>query len=478
MKRYLLSFLFFSALAILNKVNAQCTVSQPTIKLNSRASINGVCTLNFDLTFDLPNSNGGNKMQVIHLWRPADYNTALVQGIYGSSNNSVPSVADLNASNTVATLVIDKDLATTQCYNRNGSGACSSTQPTSQQLGKPVLKTINGTTITYTIQNIIVAIPGACLTPITLIADVWSTQSSSLNSVSCLARNKSFYVNDPIITGFKTCSNPRTYSLGITSSTAMTVYYEVYKDNGNGNFEASTDELVYTSGNLSTPVSLANQTYPGSDQAGENSDLWIRVLNTADLSYSTLALFAVECTPLPVAFKSFTATKGTSSVALRWTTATEVNSKGFYVQRYYNGKWDNLMFVATKAEGGNSQSDLNYTYTDNSYLSGTVQYRILQLDLDNKAKFSEIRSISDAIQANHLLVYPNPSTNGIVSIVLNDANATYDIKVLDASGRIVKLYNSVRNTLQISSLPRGQYLAKVINQQSGESKVEKFIILK
>jgi hypothetical protein len=136
------------------------------------------------------------------------------------------------------------------------------------------------------------------------------------------------------------------------------------------------------------------------------------------------------------------------------------------------------MFVASKAEGGNSQSDLNYTFTDNSNLSGTIQYRILQLDMDNKTKFSEIRSISDAFQASRLLVYPNPSTNGIVSIVLNDANASYDIQVLDGSGRIVKLYNSVRNTLQISSLPKGQYLAKVINQQSGESKVEKFIILK
>ncbi len=59
-------------------------------------------------------------------------------------------------------------------------------------------------------------------------------------------------------------------------------------------------------------------------------------------------------TPLPVSFKSFTATKTNGATSLKWTTSTEINNKGFYVQRFYNGQWENIMYVATKAEGGNS----------------------------------------------------------------------------------------------------------------------------
>ena len=180
---------------------------------------------------------------------------------------------------------------------------------------------------------------------------------------------------------------------------------------------------------------------------------------------------------LPVSFKSFNVTKGSTSNAIKWTTATEINNKGFYVQRFYNGAWENVAFVATKAEGGNSSSELNYTFNDIFKFSGIVQYRILQVDIDGKSSFSQIRSLSATIAGGSALVYPNPaSANGVVSIVLANAALNYDIQILDNSGRILKEFFNVRNTQQVSNLPRGQYLARVKERETSQISIEKFIM--
>jgi len=180
---------------------------------------------------------------------------------------------------------------------------------------------------------------------------------------------------------------------------------------------------------------------------------------------------------LPVNFKTFSATRSNSSNSLKWTTSFESNNKGFYVQRFYNGQWTNVAFIASKGEGGFSSEDLNYTYSEVFNFKGVVQYRILQTDIDGRSKLSEIRSLSNGIQVNNVLIYPNPSAvSGSVSIVLADAAATYDIQVLDNAGRVVKEYVSVRNTQQVSSLPKGQYLARVTEKLSGLVSVEKFIM--
>ncbi|HYK55480.1 MAG TPA: T9SS type A sorting domain-containing protein, partial [Flavisolibacter sp.] len=195
-------------------------------------------------------------------------------------------------------------------------------------------------------------------------------------------------------------------------------------------------------------------------------------------NYDNVLLIENSCSStLPVNFKSFTATKTNGATTLKWTTSTEINNKGFYVQRFYNGQWENIMYIATKAEGGNSSADLNYSYDDNFNFKGVAQYRILQVDIDGKSKYSMVRSVSNGSQAGRISVYPNPApSNANVSIVLGDASSTYDIQIVDNSGRIVKEFSAVKNTQQISNLPKGQYLARVKQRESNQVSVEKFIV--
>jgi hypothetical protein len=135
------------------------------------------------------------------------------------------------------------------------------------------------------------------------------------------------------------------------------------------------------------------------------------------------------------------------------------------------------MFVATKAENGNSSSDLNYSANDVFNFKGVVQYRILQVDIDGRSKYSDVRSLSSVSQAGNALVYPNPAaTNGNVSIILADATSSYDIHIIDNAGRIVKQFMAVRGNQQVSGLPRGQYMTRVMDKVTGESSVDKFIV--
>jgi len=118
---------------------------------------------------------------------------------------------------------------------------------------------------------------------------------------------------------------------------------------------------------------------------------------------------------------------------------------------------------------------LNYSFNDVFSFKGAVQYRIQQVDFDGTTKYSQIVSLVNGTTGN-VLIYPNPGVaNGVISIVMPDANSTYAIQILDNTGRMIKEFTSVRNTQQVSSLSRGQYMAR-IKDENGQVMVQKFIV--
>lgn len=495
MKRILLSFLFFSSLALISKVNAQCGVGVPNVtNALPLSSTDDSCRVQFDLSFSMKNNNG-NKTVGIDLWQAISYTPP--------TYSNVPNSTDLSGS--LGSIVIEN--------NVNSSSQVFLTYKTTYPYGSGVhLLKVGSVSRTYdaavdsfyfNIKDIVIAVKknndGTC--PVSLLSvkgNVWSTNSNSTSantSVQCFSSIQ-FSLGDPIISNvFLNCLKPRTlnFTIETTSTTGITVEYKIFKDdnnfiNGDRVFNSSSDIDVTLSG--TQPITdlrsdnpyTANSVGVQSTTPSTSADAYWLVVYYTDITGETFSVSKIsnECASeiiLPVSFKAFTATKGNASTSLKWTTASESNSKGFYVQRFYNGQWTTLGFVATKAENGNSGSELNYTYTDVFNAKGVTQYRIMQIDIDGKAKYSEIRSISNGSQAGNVLVYPNPATvNRNLSIVLANAGSLYDIQIVDAAGRIVKEYNSVRSTQQVSGLSKGQYLARVIERESGQVSVEKFIM--
>ncbi len=129
----------------------------------------------------------------------------------------------------------------------------------------------------------------------------------------------------------------------------------------------------------------------------------------------------VELVPnqVPVELVSFTAQVSGSNVLLHWRTATEINNKGFEVQKLQDCKisrlqdWEDIGFV-----GGNGSTLEKHTYTfsDNNVKPGTYQYRLKQIDFDGSFKYSEVAEAEVTPPGGFSLEqnYPNPfnpSTN-------------------------------------------------------------------
>ena len=183
--------------------------------------------------------------------------------------------------------------------------------------------------------------------------------------------------------------------------------------------------------------------------------------------------------PLPVKFASFNATRSNSNVLLKWETASEQNNSGFAVERNINGSWEQVAFVASQAVNGNSEATLSYQYIDLNNTKGITQYRIKQVDIDAKSKYSEIRSVRGDGQLGKTIVYPNPTNDGKVNVVFEDGNVSRDISVSDMSGRTVKQLRGItNNNITIENLTPGMYSLRIVIPSTGEQSVEKIVVNK
>ena len=94
----------------------------------------------------------------------------------------------------------------------------------------------------------------------------------------------------------------------------------------------------------------------------------------------------------PVELSSFSASVSNGAVNLSWKTATEVNNKGFNVERSANkSDWSNLAFVQGNQT---STSAIAYSYVDKSVSNaGKYYYRLKQVDNNGSYKYSSIVEI-------------------------------------------------------------------------------------
>ncbi len=101
----------------------------------------------------------------------------------------------------------------------------------------------------------------------------------------------------------------------------------------------------------------------------------------------------ISSQPLPVELNSFTSTVINNTVKLNWTTATEVNSSSFDVEKTTINK-ENWISLSSIKASGNSNSPKNYSFVDRNIISGKYNYRLKMVDNDGTFKYST------AIEAN------------------------------------------------------------------------------
>ena len=186
------------------------------------------------------------------------------------------------------------------------------------------------------------------------------------------------------------------------------------------------------------------------------------------------------CATLPVSLKYFTARRNKTNVQLKWETVIEENNTGFVIERKAgNGDWETVAFVTSKAVNGTSSSPITYEFNDLNTIRGISQYRLKQVDIDGKFVYSPVRSVRGDGQKGKTIVYPNPSNDGKINIVFEDVDVVRDVSVIDMSGRTIRQWKGVtNNNIQVDNLSAGFYTVRIIDTETGEQAVEKFVVNK
>lgn len=134
---------------------------------------------------------------------------------------------------------------------------------------------------------------------------------------------------------------------------------------------------------------------------------------------------------LPVELVDFRAEISGDRVVLRWTTATEINSWIFVIQRSYGSvKYRDIDFVMVE---GNSNYLVSYEFSDEPEMNGIIYYRLKQMDVDGKYEFSKTIAIS---VDGEFVFYPNPC-NGELYLEYPLISDSLCIRIVDMGGRTV-----------------------------------------
>jgi hypothetical protein len=105
---------------------------------------------------------------------------------------------------------------------------------------------------------------------------------------------------------------------------------------------------------------------------------------------------------------------------------------------------------------GISYTSKDGTYSERVFYEGadTSIFRVVRGDVD----IQEIEQKPDVFS-----IYPNP-TNGLLRI-MNDGLRNANIEIFDITGKLVKIYSPINNTIDISELQTGMYFITIYNEK-------------
>ena len=185
--------------------------------------------------------------------------------------------------------------------------------------------------------------------------------------------------------------------------------------------------------------------------------------------------------PLPVTLTSFTGKKEGRNNILSWSTANELNNKGFEILRSADGKnFSSIGFEASK--NNTSTTATNYSFVDEKVLSGANYYQLKQIDKDGKSSLSNIVVLkSNTNKLEISTVYPNPANDKLNAIISSDKEEKVTVSITDLAGKVVSSQQVVTSNgstnvfFNLQGLSKGAYLLRLTSTKNNEIQIEKFV---
>jgi hypothetical protein len=212
-------------------------------------------------------------------------------------------------------------------------------------------------------------------------------------------------------------------------------------------------------------------------------------------AFDNFTLLVKTQTPLPIQLSSFAAAAtGSSSVELNWTTASEVNNYGFYIERRTSAD-TTFRTVSNLIPGvGTSLEQHQYSFIDGTVTVGTYYYRLKQIDLNADFEYTPEIVVNvtgalgvkdDAMPGTFQLMqnYPNPFNPATVIRYSLPASSKVLLKIYNTLGQeVATLFDGEQSAGQkeisfnASALSSGVYFYRIT--AGHDSDVKKMLLLR
>ncbi len=246
-----------------------------------------------------------------------------------------------------------------------------------------------------------------------------------------------------------------------TSTTSKTNILVAYARYGLGKVVAFGDSSPFDDGSGDTNDVL----YDGyiTDAAGNHQKL---IMNAT--------IWLAISPPLPVELVSFSCNKiNNNSINLNWTTATEINTSHFNIQRSINGK-DFVTIDKMLAKGIGSYSIVDDFSTNLQFATNQLYYRLEVVDNNGSKTYSEVKQLIINNKQFTVNIFPNPTKEFVTIECINASQ----IKIADITGKVCiskQIENNESIMLSLKTLNKGLYLVNVI-LKNGEIITEKLLV--
>ena len=189
------------------------------------------------------------------------------------------------------------------------------------------------------------------------------------------------------------------------------------------------------------------------------------ISSTADPVSTSARVLMLPNNALPVELLSFNATADRKNINLEWATATEINNKGFFIERSTNPneRFTEIDFV----EGRGGSTRTSYQLLDTDVVPNVrYYYRLRQVDFDGAFEYSPIRTAEVKGREQAYKVQPNPTQGNFEVQWINAEDTPEAIQVMDVSGKLVASYQPEstalnRLSIDIGHLPNNLYFVKI-----------------
>ena len=204
-------------------------------------------------------------------------------------------------------------------------------------------------------------------------------------------------------------------------------------------------------------------------------------INTGDTSTYGANRFdlVIELKNLPpYQLLTFTGQKVNSGIQLNWDANNTGTYTGFVLEKQAANNTFNPIY--TVQSNGNS----NYSFVDNSPVTGNNVYRLAQSDVNGNITYSSLVTIGYAnVSSNgYFSVYPNPAIS-VINVMVNSTTApdkNYIADIYNTSGVLMdhRVLNTDAWTEDVSSYREGVYIISLKNINGDALEMKKFIKVK